>query len=170
MSGAIVFRPITPSKKFNTAAVRDAIDSEIEAVANDMLLDFELTTATWEQDVKFEKMIEVKKDRQEIFVGTDNKIYRFVDKGTKRHKIRPKKAGGTLAFPSMFIPKTSPGKMVASFGQSGGDTLFAKEVNHPGTKPRKFSKNIQKKWIKLFPKRMDKAMKRAVEASGHAYK
>lgn len=170
MSNAIVFRPILPSKKYNTAAVRNAIDSEIEAIANDILLDYELTTATWKRNIKFIKMVHVSKDRQEILVGTDDEIYGYVDKGTRRHKIRPKKPGGTLAFPSMFVPKTSPGKMVASFGHSGGDTVFAKEVNHPGTKPRNFSKNIQKKWKPLFLRRMEKAMKNAVEASGHAYK
>lgn len=169
MAGAIVFKPIIPDKKYNTAAVRAAIDSEINAVANDMLLDYELTTATWKRDVKFVKDINVTRDKQEILVGTDDEIYGYVDEGTKPHKIRPKKAGGTLAFPSEFAPKTQPGHMVASKGFSGGKTAFAKEVNHPGTKARKFTKNIQKKWQKLFEKRMDKAMRRAVKASGHVY-
>lgn len=44
----------------------------------------------------------------------------FVDEGTKPHVIRPK-AGKYLAFP----------------GKSGG-TVFAREVNHPGTKPDGF--------------------------------
>ena len=170
MANAIVFRPIVPDKKYNTAAVRAAIDAEINAIANDMLLDYELTTATWKRNVKFEKEVNVTRDKQEILTGTDDEIYKYVDEGTKAHKIRPKKKGGTLAFPSEFVPKTQPGYMVASKGYSGGETAFAKEVNHPGTKARKFSKNIQKKWKTLFPKRMDKAMRKAVEASGHAYK
>ena len=170
MPSTILFRPILPSKKYNTAAVKNAIDSEITAIANDILLDYELTTATWKRNVKFEKEINVSRDKQEILVGTDDEIYGYVDFGTKPHPIRPKRPGGRLAFPSEFVPKSQPGQMVSSKGYSGGETLFAKEVNHPGTKARKFSKNIQKKWKPLFEKRMNKAMKKAVEASGHAYK
>ena len=44
----------------------------------------------------------------------------FVDGGTKPHVIRPKN-GKYLVFPG-----------------SGGETVFAREVNHPGTKPDGF--------------------------------
>ena len=43
----------------------------------------------------------------------------FVDAGTKRHTIVPKKAG-TLVFPA------------------GGRTVFAKKVDHPATHPQPF--------------------------------
>lgn len=172
MAGAIVFKPIIPDKKYNTAAVRAAIDSEINAVANDMLLDYELTTATWKRDVKFVKDINVTRDKQEILVGTDDEIYGYVDEGTRVGKDKypiPKKIGKPLAFPSQFIPKSQSGHMVSGKGYSGGPFVVVKQVMHPGIKPRKFTKNIQKKWQKLFEKRMDKAMRRAVKASGHVY-
>ena len=44
----------------------------------------------------------------------------FVHNGTKPHPIYPKKAGGVLVF------------------QIGGKTVFARKVNHPGTKAQPF--------------------------------
>jgi hypothetical protein len=46
----------------------------------------------------------------------------FVRGGTAPHEIRPKKVGGSLVF------------------QIGGRTIFAKKVNHPGTKANPYHK------------------------------
>lgn len=47
---------------------------------------------------------------------SSNKVARYLESGTKAHTIRPKS------------------KSVLRF-QSGGGLVFAKKVNHPGTKP-----------------------------------
>jgi hypothetical protein len=47
----------------------------------------------------------------------------YVHEGTRRHVIRPRNPGGVLAFPS------------------GGRTVFARSVNHPGTRARPFLRN-----------------------------
>jgi hypothetical protein len=71
---------------------------------------------------------------QTIRVGTFNVPYAvFVHEGTKRHKIRAKKARA-LAFPPSVV---SMGK---------GLKIVRREVNHPGNKPNQFlKKNI--KWL-----------------------
>ena len=46
----------------------------------------------------------------------------FVRGGTKAHEIRPKRKGGVLVF------------------QIGSVTIFARKVNHPGTKPNPYHK------------------------------
>lgn len=164
-SYAVVFKAINPSKFKNEAFVR-AIEAELHRVANDMLLDYELTTATWKHEVKFVKELQVGPNEVAALVGTDDEIYRYVDLGTKRHKIFPRRAKA-LAFRSIFVPKTTPGSMVAAKGFVGGDTVYRKYVNHPGTKARKFTQTIQREWRKKFKRRMETALKNAVTVSGH---
>jgi hypothetical protein len=55
-------------------------------------------------------------------VISDHDATIFVIKGTKAHKIYPRKPGGVLA----FTPN------------GGGDKVFARVVSHPGTKPNDF--------------------------------
>ncbi len=55
-------------------------------------------------------------------VVSDHPASIFVINGTRAHKIRPKKPGGVL----VFTPKGGSGK------------VFARVVNHPGTKPNDF--------------------------------
>ena len=50
----------------------------------------------------------------------------FVRGGTKPHEIRPKKKGGVLVF------------------KIGGRTIFAKKVNHPGTKANPYHERTMK--------------------------
>lgn len=50
------------------------------------------------------------------YVGSDVNYAQMVHEGTKAHDIYPKKAGGVLAW------------------ESGGQTIFATVVHHPGTK------------------------------------
>lgn len=56
-------------------------------------------------------------------VSADANYAMFVHDGTKPHVIRPKKAGGVLRF------------------TVGGSVVFARSVNHPGTKARPFLMN-----------------------------
>lgn len=173
MAGAILsFKAINP-KNFDDAAVRAVIEAAAEEVSKDVLLDFELTTATWQHRVKFEREVSIGPNSIDILVGTDDKIYAYVNEGTKPHMIwagiytgrSDKKA---LSFPGTFSPKTIPGLLTARKGFSGGDQVVVPYVSHPGTEPRKFDKLIQKMWKKKFSKRMQQAMRDARNASGHA--
>lgn len=147
-----------------------ALNKAADDSANDILLDFELTTATWNHQPKFEKLVQVGPDEIAVLVGTDDEIYGYVDKGTKPHIIAPKKPGGVLAFPSGYTAKTRPNVASSSNGGSGGDTVFAAYVLHPGTEARNFDKVIQKDWEKKFKRRMEQAMSEAASASGHEVK
>jgi hypothetical protein len=55
-------------------------------------------------------------------VTSDHPASIFVLRGTRAHKIYPRKPGGVL----VFTPK------------GGGDKIFARVVNHPGTKANDF--------------------------------
>ena len=52
----------------------------------------------------------------------------FVTMGTRPHIIRPRRPDGVLVF------------------QSGGQTVFAKKVNHPGTTANPFFDNVVSRW------------------------
>ena len=170
----ILVKPINPGK-FNDKAMKAIITAEVQSISKDILLDFELTTATWEHQVKFERLVEVGPDKVEILVGTDDEIYKYVDEGTKPHDIPKYKPGNRLlAFPSGYKAKTFPGKLSSQKGGSFGPMVFAmasidKPIKHPGTKARNFDKNLKKLWSPKMKRRMEAAMRKANLASGYAY-
>jgi len=129
--------------------------------------DFTRTTETWEHKPDFEQSVSLKAPGPTLTVWTDNEIYGYVNDGTRPHIIRRKNAP-MLAFKTGFYPKTFPGVIGSVKGGSFAPWAFAKEVNHPGTEPRKFDKTIKDKWQPIFFTRMTAAIKQAVKASGHA--
>lgn len=75
-------------------------------------------------------------------------IWKWVDEtGTKKHKIpkRPKPGRSRLRFRTGYQPKTkaNPARFGGS-GQATGPIRYARQVTHPGFKPRKFSVKILK--------------------------
>lgn len=54
----------------------------------------------------------------------------FVEKGTAPHLIQPRRTDGVLCF------------------EVGGETIFAKYVNHPGTRPQLFIKTARENAVK----------------------
>lgn len=163
----VAFKAIKPNR-LNVPGMQAALEAEAKAAADDLELEFQLSTATWDHDVKFEKIVQIGPDSVQVLVDTDDEIYRYVNEGTKPHEIRPKRPGGVLAFPSQFTPKSQPGRQTSGAGSSGGDTIFSAGVHHPGTKARRFDKTIMSRFSPKYRRRMEKAMKDAAKASGHA--
>jgi hypothetical protein len=161
----VAVKPIKPSKLL-VPGMYAALEAEAKKAADDLELEFMLSTATWEHEVKFEKLVQVGPKSVEILVDTDDEIYRYVNEGTRPHRIEPK-GDYPLAFPSVFRPKSQPGRQASGKGYSGGPTVYARGVNHPGTQARKFDKTIMKTFTPKFRRRMEKAMTDAAKASGH---
>jgi len=69
-----------------------------------------------------------------VMVGTDVEYALAVHEGTKPHRILPRR-GRFLVFPA----SGSPGKGHGS--RNSSPMIFARVVNHPGTKPRPFLRN-----------------------------
>ena len=95
-----------------------------------------------------------------MLVGTENVILGYVDDGTRPHIIRPVRAS-RLRFKSGYNAKTKPHKIGSQAGGAFGDTVYAMQVRHPGSKAREFSPTIQKRRRKPFTRRMVKAMQKA---------
>jgi len=168
MSSVLILKQIEPSK-LNVEAMYAALYAAADQIARDIEFDFIITTGTWKHPVKFERLVQVGPNRIEIFVGTDDPIYGYVDEGTEPHIILPK-GKGMLAFPEGFVPKSQPNVLSSFKGGTFGQTRFSKGVIHPGIKPRNFSKLILKKWKALLKGRIENAMATAAKNSGHYWK
>jgi len=162
----VVWKEIKP-KAIKVKAMRKVLLNEMTKSGKDIKKDFEKTTSTWKTNVAFDIVTDLDPKGPQVLVGTDNEIYGFVDKGTKPHSIRPKRAR-ILRFQSGYKAKTSVNKIGASSGGPFGDNVFARSVNHPGTKARNFTSILQKKWQSIFKRRMEKAMRKARTVSGHS--
>lgn len=169
---AITVKQIKPAK-LNDAAMRKALADEMRLFSKDMEKEFKKTTRTWKHKVKFERLEEISADlgKVEVAVMTDDEIYRYVDEGTEPHIIAPKKKGGRLAFkwggPGSYKAKTSPGVIGSNKGGATGKTTVLPYVFHPGTEAREFDKTIAEYMEPRFKKRMEAAMKKAAQVSGH---
>jgi hypothetical protein len=162
----LVLKQIKP-KAFNSKAFETEFEKRMGKVGEQIRRDFEKTTATWKKKPKFEVLLSAKGGAVEILVDTDDKIFGYVELGTRPHVILPRKAKA-LKFKSKFSPKTSPGFIGSRAGGSSGSDVFSKGVLHPGTKPRNFSKTIKKMREPWFKREMETAINTAAKRSGHA--
>lgn len=162
---ALVIKIIKPSR-LRVDAMRLQLLNDMRKVGTQIKNDFEKVTATWKTQVKFEQQISLAGGPQvEIF--TTNKIFGYVDQGTRPHVIKPKRAKA-LRFQSGYKAKTTPGVIGSSAGGPFGPVVFSKGVDHPGNKPGNFSKEIQKIWTPKFKRAMEASMSKVAKASGHA--
>lgn len=71
-------------------------------------------------------------------IGANTEYAPHLEYGTRPHIIRPKKAGGVLAWKSVKTERTTRVKagLTKKGKQKYTNMLFTKYVNHPGTKPK----------------------------------
>jgi len=170
MPGAVVVKEIKP-ERFKDKAFRDAIMKQADRYGDELLRDFEKTTETWEHDVKFEKLVDYRPRGPEVFVGTDDEIYGYVNDGTRPHPIFPVRARA-LRFQwggkGSYRPKTAPRVIGSKAGGPTGPIVHRPYVQHPGTEARHFDEEIEKQHGPKFRRAMERAMSDARKASGHA--
>lgn len=155
----IKLTPIRPKVFPGLASkVEAAIKAQSQRSGGELLADLQRTASTWEHQPKFVLRI----SSREIEARTDDKVWNMLDRGTKRHVIRPKRPGGMLRFQGGYAAKTRPGSIISGNGGASGPVVWAKEVQHPGTKARGFSRRLQAKWKEKYPRDMQKAINEAV--------
>lgn len=147
--------------------------SELEAMMKDVIQPaliqaHERVVQDWETDVAFTGTIVSESDRIVLTVGPTGDgadIYKFVDQGTRPHTITPKSAPRLAFQAGTYIPKTKPiGQIVSGGGQvQGGELVFAKQVNHPGTKARQFSETIAEDIGTDFQREAENAFQRIAQ-------
>lgn len=166
MIKAKVIKPHTP---FKPGVFREEIKIELATIEAGMLKDFEKTVASWDHEVEFKTTTTVTPSQVSATVKTSDPIYRYVDQGTKKHIIRPRKAR-MLRFQSKYKAKTEPHVISSHAGGPSGKEVFATVVHHPGTDARYFARDIQAKWQPKMKKQIEQAIARAARKSGHSSK
>ncbi len=158
---AELVKPIKP-KKLAIDEIRLNVLNALREEGRIIAKEFEKTTQTWKgAKPKFEVLIGLTGKDATVVVGptgSDKAVLKWVwiDQGTKPHKIRAKNVP-LLKFRSGFSPKTLPNKIASFPSGSFGPFVSKKEVNHPGTEPRNFTKIVVKRRRKKFVDSMIKA-------------
>ncbi len=119
----------------------DAAKLGMQDAAEAAILDFEKTTATWSHQPNFT----MKEQRDGFLVGTDDDVWSILDHGSRAHLIVARRAK-RLRFGVGGSPKTRPGFIGSQSGSPGSGAVFARAVQHPGTKARGWSRLIAAKY------------------------
>lgn len=127
--------------KFRSAPA--VVTRAMHEAAQAVKADAEKSTATWKHKVTFT----ITQSGASFTIATNDEIYKFVDEGTRPHIIVPRNAR-VLRFATGGSPKTTPGRITAGGGSKGSGVVFTGRVNHPGTKARYFTKQLQKTWAR----------------------
>ena len=155
----ISLKPIVPKRNpFKAGLYEQLMDAATREVTTGMLTDFKSTVATWQSKPRFG----VTRRGTAWYISTKNDVYSYVNEGTRAHVIRPRMASRLVFFRTGFRAKTSPGVIGSGSGRRASrDLTFAKEVHHPGTKARNFSKQIKEKWARIWRDKMFAAIRKA---------
>jgi len=155
MPDAFYFKQIKPAR-FKDKELKRLLRNAVFRVGRRALRDYRRTTKTWDREVKFLLVTSVVAPGPTVIVGTDDRIYRFIDEGTDVRYATMDPA---------YVPKTVPG-VLNSF--PGGGSYYLDVSNpRPGIEARGFSVMIQRKYNTMFPREMEKAMREAARVSGH---
>lgn len=121
----------------------------------------------WKLRPDFSLEVTVQPTRIQILVtprGRNKKIFRYVNEGTKAHLIQAKN-GAYLKFQTGHSPKTKPiAKYNVGNGGRTGRWATVKQVKHPGTKPRDFTKTFVEEALPELRKQTEKAFRRAARS------
>lgn len=169
----VAYRTIRSRRRFsNYPEVRKGLMRVLDDIVKPHLIQrFELVVMNWRHRPSFKGRKFIRPDRiwVNVFPAGDKesvKIYGFVTKGTKRHKIRARNAP-RLAFlwggVGSYKPKTAPKGKIGGPGKvAGGRMHFPPAVNHPGSKARKFEEVIRDDEKAWFARTMENAWRRII--------
>ena len=115
-----------------------------DTAEREMLRRYRRTAHTWKHKPAFETIKEITPTSIAVMVGTDDDVYKFVDKGTRPHIIEPRRFGYPLRFQIGYQAKTIPGILGSNKGGAFGPERRAMKVHHPGTEARGFSEQIHR--------------------------
>lgn len=138
-----------------------AIETAQGFTATRAIQDYQSTTRTWKHKPSFR----IAHKGDSVTVGTDDEIYGYVDKGTRPHTIRPRRAK-VLRFSSGYRAKTTPGSLGSGSGGATGGAVYRRFVQHPGTKARRFTELVQKRADDFFPDEMQRQLAKVAARKG----
>lgn len=149
--------PIIPKNALDPARFKAVINQALDSEAKRVHAAFESTASDFDDKPTFAIKVSGLGQRE---ISTNHKIYGYVNFGTAPHIISPV-TRRFLAFPGFSSPKTRPGVLGSTGGHTAGPEVFARQVHHPGTKPRKFDKLIAKEAQSLLARAINSAIAKA---------
>lgn len=150
-------RAMRPQTQWNDRHFETLMQRALTRTSSQARRDLKATTRTWTKQPRFYVKRIRRRGEVGFFAGTDNVIYKYVDEGTEPHPIRPKNAK-MLRFQSGYTAKTKPGILRAGAGGAFGNTVWAKEVMHPGTEARGFTKLVAERMQTKLQKEINLAL------------
>lgn len=126
-----------------------AVTRGLDSAAKGVLSDLKVVTKTWEHKPPF---VIIKPSRFERVIGTDDRIFLFVDGGTDPHIIRPRNARVLTWIGANYRAKTVPRQVRSRKGGNDNTIVYARAVQHPGNEPRAFTEVIADEWQDRLPR------------------
>lgn len=152
MPGVIQTKLIKP-KKLRVEDIRRELEIAVTFEGDAIRKEYEKTTRTWNHKPEFEVLPEVSDTEATVLVGTDDKIYKFLDEGTRVRYATLSKD---------WQSKTKPG--IIGSGPGRGRVLFvSKKRPRPGIEARRFTQIIQSRRKRPFHRSMIKAMRKGAD-------
>ena len=148
----IVIKPI--EVKIDTKAFEKALKKMLDQEAESIRESYENTVKTWRHKPDFKKYVRVTQQQVYLSVTTQDKIYRYIEFGTRvRRAIMSKN----------WVSKTRPNRLTPG-GGAGHVVFISKKVKRPGIKARNYSKLIWKNRKARFTKAMRQAFGEGAKA------
>lgn len=145
-------KPLKPVLPHLDKIIQQELAKEKKAV----LREYQITVRTWNKKPDFK----ADEDSDGVTVGTDDKIYGYVDDGTKPHVIKARRAPTLRFYAGGFVSKTVPGRLNPRAGRSANQNLRRPlMVNHPGFAGREFTKQILERSRARFARNLQKRIK-----------
>ncbi len=145
--------------------LRAALRSEMHEYGQTVRREFEGVVSDWSPESKPRFTVEERMSDRGLVVivrpyarRKASRIFGWVDRGTRPHVIRPRPENERqlLFFRTGYRAKTKPiAQAHVGDGKATGPWVAAREVHHPGTKPRRFSEEIRKRTVKRFRRRVE---------------
>jgi hypothetical protein len=153
------------------ANLKRKIDKLVVTLQNETrdeaIRELKYTTSTWKHQPVFKGTVWHRGTSLSVGVSTADKVFIYVDQGTKAHIIAPKHAGYPLSFqwggPGSYKAKSRIGILRSYKGGTSGGPVAFMHVHHPGTEARKFMDKVQQKVGKWALKRARQLMREAAE-------
>ena len=161
---AQAIKAITP-KQVSWGSARNILRDAMKEFGDILLKRHQDATSTWDPKVDFDvKLGKVSTGTTELTVEvtTKDERYLFVDQGTRRHWVEPKRAS-VLAFPSSYTAKTRPGEIGSSSGGGSGPIVFSKGHWVSGIEPRHFSEQIADRSMEDYERIMYSALEKVAK-------
>ena len=150
---AVIETKVIKPKKIAIDAIRIELEKAVTWEGDAILKEYEKTTQTWQHKPEFEVLPEVSDTEVTVLVGTDDKIYKFIDEGTRVRYATLSKD---------WQSKTKPG-IIGSVPGRGRVLFVSKKRPRPGIEARRFTQIIQSRRKRPFQRAMIKAMKKGAD-------